>query len=233
MQTYNEWRCRFVNSRDAHMERHGKRVLQGQTFPDSVMRYPGDPNGSAEEVINCHCYLQVGVLLHGETLDSDGNIVKADSLQNTEPVTKENASAKKQEQKVAESIDTQGIQNDSNLNNEAKSDIIEKGNFIIPVRKLTAYALDYSKDPDKAKAFESALGYTQENANDLIANIMEHVSEENLVERGDKGHGMRYECIVSLTGANGKTANVVTAWIRDKERLRLTSVYVTRRKATK
>ena len=63
------------------MERHGKRVLQGQTFPDSVMRYPGDPNGSAEEVINCHCYLQVGVLLHGETLDSDGNIVKADSLQ--------------------------------------------------------------------------------------------------------------------------------------------------------
>lgn len=83
VQTYNEWRCRFVNSRDAHMERHGKRVLQGQTFPDSVMRYPGDPNGSAEEVINCHCYLQVGVLLHGETLDSDGNIVKADSLQST------------------------------------------------------------------------------------------------------------------------------------------------------
>lgn len=63
------------------MERHGKRVLQGQTFPDSVMRYPGDPNGSAKEVINCHCYLQVGVLLHDETLDENGNIVKADSLQ--------------------------------------------------------------------------------------------------------------------------------------------------------
>ena len=93
MQTYNEWRCRFVNSRDAHMKRHGKRVLQGQTFPDSVMRYPGDPNGSAEEVINCHCYLQVGVLLHGETLDSDGNIVKADSLQGT------NGSVKAEEEK--------------------------------------------------------------------------------------------------------------------------------------
>ena len=83
VRTYNEWRCRFVNSRDAHMERHGKRVLQGQTFPDSVMRYPGDPNGSAKEVINCHCYLQVGVLLHDETLDENGNIVKADSLQDT------------------------------------------------------------------------------------------------------------------------------------------------------
>ncbi len=100
MQTYNEWRCRFVNSRDAHMERHGKRVLQGQTFPDSVMRYPGDPNGSAEEVINCHCYLQVGVLLHGETLDSDGNIVKAESLA------------------------TQGIQGQNDLKDEAKSSII-------------------------------------------------------------------------------------------------------------
>ncbi len=83
VRTYNEWRCRFVNSRDAHMERHGKRVLQGQTFPDSVMRYPGDPNGSAKEVINCHCYLQVGVLLHDETLDENGNIVKAESLQDT------------------------------------------------------------------------------------------------------------------------------------------------------
>ena len=80
VRTYNEWRCRFVNSRDAHMERHGKRVLQGQTFPDSVMRYPGDPNGSAKEVINCHCYLQVGVLLHDETLDENGNIVKTENL---------------------------------------------------------------------------------------------------------------------------------------------------------
>ncbi len=100
VRTYNEWRCRFVNSRDAHMERHGKRVLQGQTFPDSVMRYPGDPNGSAKEVINCHCYLQVGVLLHDETLDADGNIVKA------------------------ENVATQGIHGQNGLQNGAESNII-------------------------------------------------------------------------------------------------------------
>ncbi len=80
VRTYNEWRCRFVNSREAHMNRHGKRVMQGQTFPDSVMRYPGDPNGSAKEVINCHCYLQVGVLLHDETLDSEGKIVNGENV---------------------------------------------------------------------------------------------------------------------------------------------------------
>lgn len=103
VRTYNEWRCRFVNSRDAHMERHGKRVLQGQTFPDSVMRYPGDPNGSAKEVINCHCYLQVGVLLHDETLDENGNIVKAENLA------------------------TQGIQGQNGLQNRTEKGIIGVG----------------------------------------------------------------------------------------------------------
>ncbi len=67
VETYNEWRCRFVRSRDTHMARHGVRVRQGECFPDCNLRYPGDPNGSAKEVINCHCYLQVGVLLPGET----------------------------------------------------------------------------------------------------------------------------------------------------------------------
>ncbi len=75
--TYNEWRCRFVRSRDTHMARHGVRVRQGECFPGCNLRYPGDPNGSAKEVINCHCYLQVGVLLPGEELDEDGRIVKS------------------------------------------------------------------------------------------------------------------------------------------------------------
>ncbi len=74
--TYNEWRCRFVRSRDTHMARHGVRVRQGECFPGCNLRYPGDPNGSAKEVINCHCYLQVGVLLPGEELDEGGRIVK-------------------------------------------------------------------------------------------------------------------------------------------------------------
>ena len=81
VETYSEWRCRFVRSRDTHMARHGVRVRQGECFPGCNLRYPGDPNGSAKEVINCHCYLQVGVLLHDETLDENGNIVKKDSLQ--------------------------------------------------------------------------------------------------------------------------------------------------------
>ncbi len=80
--TYNEWRCRFVRSRDTHMARHGVRVRQGECFPGCNLRYPGDINGSAKEVINCHCYLQVGVLLPGEELDEDGKVrEKASGLQ--------------------------------------------------------------------------------------------------------------------------------------------------------
>ncbi len=44
---------------------------------------------------------------------------------------------------------------------------------------------------------------------------------------------MRYEYIIEITGANGKKANVLTAWIENGNKKRLTSVYVTNRKATK
>lgn len=73
---YNEWRTRMINSREAHIERNGMRAMQGEPFPGSVMKYPGDPAGGAKEVINCHCYLRPGVLLPDERLDADGNIVK-------------------------------------------------------------------------------------------------------------------------------------------------------------
>lgn len=63
------------------MERHGKKALPSQVFPGSVMRFPGDPNGPAKEVINCHCIMVQHVLLQGETIDEDGNIIKAKALQ--------------------------------------------------------------------------------------------------------------------------------------------------------
>lgn len=73
---YNRWHCRFINSREAHMHRHGLYAKQGECFPDSVMRYPGDPNGSAEEVINCYCALIPKVLLSNEYITADGKIRK-------------------------------------------------------------------------------------------------------------------------------------------------------------
>lgn len=121
------------------------------------------------------------------------------------------------------------------LENTAKSGKI-KSNLQyfarMPEEKFTKYALDPSNAPDKAKAFEAALGYTSKNADDLIKNIKDHIDESKFVEKGDKGHGMRYEYVMKLKGANGKEANVMTAWIDDNGEKRLTSVYVTKKKVT-
>lgn len=101
-------------------------------------------------------------------------------------------------------------------------------NAVIPKAKFTQYALNPEKDPDKANAFEKALGYTMDNADELIRQIYDKISEYNAKEKPDNGWGKRYEVIMDITGPNGKTAKVLTAWIDDKNtgEMRLTSVYV-------
>lgn len=101
---------------------------------------------------------------------------------------------------------------------------------VIPKAKFTQYALNPDKDPDKAKAFEKALGYTVDNADELISQIYDKISKYNAKEKPDNGWGQRYEVIMDIVGPNGKTAKVLTAWIDDKNtgEIRLTSVYVDR-----
>jgi SPP1 gp7 family putative phage head morphogenesis protein len=98
--------------------------------------------------------------------------------------------------------------------------------------KFTEYALNPIKAPDKAEAFKKALGYDVENYEELMQNIYEHINEEKFVEKGNNGHGMLYEYVLELTGANGKKANVLTAWIEEGDDKRLTSVYVTNKRVT-
>ena len=102
----------------------------------------------------------------------------------------------------------------------------------IPKEKFTEYALNPLKSPDKAKAFKEALGYDRDNYSDLIKNIEYHIDESKFVEKGDNGYGMRYEYIMNIIGANGKNANILTAWIQEGNEKRLTSVYVTKKKVT-
>lgn len=99
---------------------------------------------------------------------------------------------------------------------------------VIPKEKFTQYALNPDKDPDKARAFEKALGYTADNADELISQIYDKISEYGAKEKPDNGWGKRFEVIMDITGPNGKTAKVLTAWIDDKNtgEMRLTSAYV-------
>lgn len=117
------------------------------------------------------------------------------------------------------------------------SDIIKEGrkskSFSISRDKFTEYALNPEKAPDKARVFQSALGYNKNNCDQLIKDIERHADIHKMVEKGDNGYGMRYEQIIRLKGPNEKEANVLTAWIDADEDLRLTSVYITKKEETK
>lgn len=101
----------------------------------------------------------------------------------------------------------------------------------IPIEKFTEYALNPNKDFNKAQAFEKVLGYNFEDADKLVHNIQENVKCFEAKKKPDNGYGERYSVLMSLTGGNGKKANVQTAWIIDKEtkRTRLLSAYVSKK----
>lgn len=106
---------------------------------------------------------------------------------------------------------------------------------VIPEEKFTKYALDPIKQPDKAKAFKIALGYTLENYQKLIDNIISNFNESLLKLKASDKYGERYELVIRLKGENGKEANVCTAWIKENKNseLRLASAYVTKKEVTR
>lgn len=62
----------------------------------------------------------------------------------------------------------------------------------IPIQKFTGYALNPDKQSDKAVAFSLALGYNMSNADDLVRNIHDNLSNFPALSKGDDGYGMRY-----------------------------------------
>ena len=74
LRVYNTWSTRMINSRESHIRLNGKSALQGERFPGSVLRFPGDPEGPAREVINCFCVLVPGLLAPDEYIDSNGSV---------------------------------------------------------------------------------------------------------------------------------------------------------------
>lgn len=77
------------------------------------------------------------------------------------------------------------------VENSDDNDIIEIGNMPlqinlqlfakIPEEKFTKYALDPIRQPDKARAFRDALGYTIDNYQELIENIQTHFDESSMM----------------------------------------------------
>ena len=200
-------------TRDSHARVDGEIRELDEKFSNGLM-FPGDPSGGAAEVVNCRCTSNTRARWALD--DEELNTLKERAEYFGLDKTKNFDEFKQKYLKSAKTIEK----------------IENSGKILISDAKLLGYALNYSVAPDKARAFEDALGYTVENAALLKQNIMSHIDEDRFVEKGDNGYGMRYEFIMELTGPNGKKANVLTAWIQDGEKKRLVSVYVTKRKVT-
>ena len=208
-----------ARTRDSHAQVDGEIRELDKPFSNGLM-FPGDPDGAAAEVINCRCALLQRARwalddAELQTLKDRAEYFGLDKAESFEDY-------KKKYLEISKLPVYNGSVKGLGFQFFAK---MSEGKFV-------DYALNPEKEPNKAKAFKDALGYDLDNYSELIENINAHLDESKFVEKGDSGHGMRYEYIMELAGANGKKANVLTAWIQDGEEKRMTSVYVTKRKVT-
>jgi hypothetical protein len=83
--------------------------------------------------------------------------------------------------------------------------------------KLLRYLLnpDHEVGGPKAKWFEQALGFTRENAQDLAKQIV--FDQSRAVETAVTQYGTKYNQVIPIVGANGKTIDVTFAWIRGND----------------
>jgi hypothetical protein len=83
--------------------------------------------------------------------------------------------------------------------------------------KLQRYLLnpDHPVGKDKAKWFKEALGYTLDNAQKLADQINFDPLKAELTEVTE--YGMKYNQVITITGANGRSIDVLTAWIKNND----------------
>lgn len=200
-----KWNNRMdERSRPTHRAADGQTVAMDEDFKvgSAIGSTPGELSGGAKENVNCACFLTYEI------------------LEVQKPTDKRLADVTFKEWK-------------EKFDNDKMKVALDIQFFVkIPKEKFTQYALNPLKSPDKAKAFESALGYNLNNYQDLIDKIDSAFDKNKLKQKGDNGYGMRYEQIMDIQGPNGKTAKVLTAWIDNKNSgdYRLVSAYIDKRK---
>lgn len=83
--------------------------------------------------------------------------------------------------------------------------------------KLARYLLnpDHPVGGSKARWFEEALGYTRANADDLAKQLT--FDPTKAVQTAVTEHGTKFNQIIDVVGANGRTIPVKVAWIRNND----------------
>lgn len=103
----------------------------------------------------------------------------------------------------------------------ADKPLVNVDKAVFDPRKLTRYSLDpEAKNPrgrDKAQLFNELLGMEKQHAGLIEKQVgawLEHLPAVRT--RADK-YGERFEVYVPVTGPNGRTVDVMTAWIYDRD----------------
>ncbi|WP_171804992.1 phage portal protein [Mahella australiensis] len=120
-----------------------------------------------------------------------------------------------------------------NIANNTANSIINKEKVYNVEQKLKSYSLNMShpSGKNKAIAFERALGYNISNYQTLIEQIYQGIDQYPAVYKGTDQYGDKYEIVMDITGNNGKTAKVKTAWrIENDGKIRMVSAYVDKTK---
>ncbi len=99
----------------------------------------------------------------------------------------------------------------------------------IDPNKVTGYALnpDHPVGGNKARVFDSALGFNQTNADDLMGQIRQGVTENEPVPGVSDQYGQRFTVDIPVTGPKGSGV-VRTGWIYgpDATTPRMTTLFV-------
>lgn len=96
------------------------------------------------------------------------------------------------------------------------------------VRKLTQYSLNPERQPDKARAWRGYLGYTADDAAEVMSRVYEHIANHDPVLRNEDRHGKHFSSELVMDGKDGKHAKVAIGWVLNPgtSKLRLVTIYV-------
>jgi len=94
--------------------------------------------------------------------------------------------------------------------------------------KLSGYSLNmnHPEGKNKATVFQSRLGYNSKNYGGLSEQISSKFDPKSAYNTVETPYGTKYSQIMSITGENGQTADVVTSWMVASDQARLVTAYV-------
>jgi SPP1 gp7 family putative phage head morphogenesis protein len=86
--------------------------------------------------------------------------------------------------------------------------------------KLTNYSMDPTspRGRDKARVWQAALGMDKGHAQEVERQIMARLAELPAVKSDADEYGERYSVFVPVTGPNGRTVDVLSAWIYERDK---------------